>query len=64
VSVKKILFELTEELLEVIDDARGRCARNPWLEDQLRKTRPVKELAKKMKVKFPDRPVREYPRMR
>ncbi len=50
------LLQLTDELWEAIDYARGETARGPWLEDRLRRLAIVKDAADQLGVEFPERP--------
>jgi hypothetical protein len=55
--MKRIMVELTEELAAAVDEARGDIARNPWLEAQLWRLKPIRDAAASMGVAKPDRPL-------
>lgn len=50
------LIQLTDELWEAIEYARGDNPRGPWIEKQLRRLAIVKQAAAELGVDFPDRP--------
>lgn len=55
-SLKRVQIQLTDELLEAIDTARGNISRGRWVETKLRQLSQVKKVAKLLGVEFPDRP--------
>ena len=54
--MKKVLFEMTDELLKVIDAAKGKAARNPWMEKKLWQARAVRSAAEQLGIENPQRP--------
>jgi hypothetical protein len=55
--VKKVLLEVSQELLDAIDAARGPVPRNPWIESELWKSKAIREAAKARGVAKPARPL-------
>lgn len=55
--MKKILFEVSEELKAAIDSAKGSAPRNPWLESELWRLKSIRDGAATAGVEKPDRPI-------
>lgn len=55
--MRRVLIELSDELVQAITEARGKAPLGPWIESQLRKLKAVRQAAAKLGLKFPDRPL-------
>ena len=54
--MKKILFSLTDELLDCIDVARGSSPRNPWLEKLIKADPRIQKASAALDIELPQRP--------
>jgi hypothetical protein len=50
------LIQLTEELWDAIDEARGESKRGPWIEKQLRRLSSIRQAAEMLGLEFKERP--------
>jgi hypothetical protein len=65
VKTKRVLLEVTEELAEAIDEARGSTPRSSWIEKILWQSPRVQLAAETLNIVNPDRPMERrgtYPR--
>ena len=53
--MRKILLEISDELADAIDHARDDRKRNPAIEDWLWRIKEIKEAAKSLEIKKPER---------
>jgi hypothetical protein len=58
--MKRFLLVITEELSDAVDIVRGSTAKNPWIENELRKVKKIRDAAGQAGIEFPERPMRDY----